>query len=102
MSSFEPQEYVAFVDDETQELENYRYSVEACDEEEARLNAQAAFPYGIVRSVHRKRELDELDLLQERAAIKREIGHTEALRGLHALGLPDAAIDALTRRDDLK
>jgi hypothetical protein len=69
--SGECETYIAFVDDPTQELEGYQYSTSARSEQEALLNAQEAFPYGMVKSVHRTDDLALLDEMQQKALRKR-------------------------------
>ena len=44
-------DYVAFVDDATQELEQHEFSVTARSEEEACVNPQESFPYGIITAI---------------------------------------------------
>ncbi len=63
--------YIAFIDDETQGLENLEYTVTARSADEAIDIAQSAFPYGQIRAVHLSKELDELEGLHRRAKKKR-------------------------------
>jgi hypothetical protein len=83
-------DYIAFVDDTTEELEQYEYSVTGRSEEEAYINAQEAFPFGIVTAIVRSDELDALDQLKRRAE-KRRLQEQNRLRRIW----PDELMKAL-------
>jgi hypothetical protein len=63
--------YVLFVDDPTEGLENHEYEVTASSVENAYSLGQEAFPYGIIRAVVTRAELDEGDAWGARATKKR-------------------------------
>jgi hypothetical protein len=74
-------EFIAFVDDATQELENHEHPVRGDSEEEARLNAQADFPSGVIRAVVRCTELAVADEMR-RHTEKRRAEERETLKSI--------------------
>jgi len=64
-------DYVAFVDDVTQELEQHEFRLSACSEDEAYVNAQEAFPHGVITAIVLSDELDQFDEMRRRAEKKR-------------------------------
>ena len=82
--------YLTVVDDATQGLTGYEYEVFASSHEAAQMKAQNAFPYGIVRQVLSRAELEEIaevEVLRTKALAKREEDHETLTRALSEFGL---------------
>jgi hypothetical protein len=80
-------EYIAFVDDPTQELENHEHAVRGDSEEEACLNAQAEYPHGMIRAVVFRRDLAAADAARRRVE-KRRTEEREELKSAWPADLP--------------
>ena len=88
--------YLAVIDDATQEMVGYELEVFAPSREAAQMKAQDAFPYGIVRQVLSRAELEEIaevEVMRAKALAKRAEDNETLTRALSEFGVVPRSLD---------